>query len=449
MSLPQSNHENCNKATASLRYCRSSDEPRSFESLEDRECHSDLHLTNVGDSETAAEPSNKHESSSIVGEHSGNTNVRYLDESIDLHSSEKLNPSDEPVIASTFSYGTEECPALSGNNLATGSESSLEVDDHVEEIFINKTDDWKSVNLPMIHGKDNIDITQHIKMLDNLTVQDREVPVVFINGDDFCPSWHNKEKTRRKVIRQESNRERKGRSRGDKSTSLRHSQTPGIGFLREKFQKLARWSKKGNETESEKSRRKYAFTRRHKLKQNGKKNVTSLDAIGSSGAKNISFYDVNRNIVMSSNVVRSMRESRKIRGRKLDLEEGCSLNKKQLPKKEKQFQDNERLFSVKKRWRPAYNEDKKALLKPNQTDDVSLTTVSTLVDNFNHYSDTESSSFSAHGSDEEGDSSDSTLNHHLLHSNYSSSSDTINESIEESEMPDFRAPSRIQEDLAG
>ena len=405
---------------------------------------------NTGDSEPAVEQSNKHENSSVVGEHSGDINVGYLDESIDPFVSEKLNPLGEPVAASTFSCGTEECSAQSENNLTTASESRLEVGGNVEEIFVNKTDDWKSVNMHMIQGKDNIDITRHNEIVDGLTVQDKEVPVVFVNGEDFCPSWHNDEKVKRKMMHQERNRGRKGRSRGDDNTSLRNSQTPGIGFLREKFQKLARWSKRGNEIESGKGRRKYAFGKKYQHKQKGKKNLTSHDTIGSSGAKNISFYDVNRNVVMSSSVVRNMRESRKVRRRKLDKEEGCSLNRKQMPKAEKQFQDGEKLVRVMKRLRPTYNGDRKALLKSNQTDDISLTTVSTLADNFNHYNDSDSSSFSAHDSGEEGDSSDSTLNHHLLHSNYSSSSsDTINESIEESEMPDFRTPSRIQEDLAG
>ena len=449
VSLPDGAEEQCSSSAAVDQSRPSLDETCSLDCTEDKRRESVLQANDRSINQYFMGPPNECEEA-LTAEQSSDTTVRRLSESIGPCDGETVNTVEESAAVSCIS--TEDCSELSVHDHGDGLSACLEKDDRVEEIFTNKTDDWKAVNYHMINGRSGNCGTRCNGVVDDLTVQDKEVPVVFINGDDFCTSWFREEKKGKKLMHLKKHKEDTEGSLGDKSIALGHAQTHGIGFLREKFQKLTRWSKRGTEFESEKGRLKFLSARKCNRKQKGKKNVINVDTMTRNGAKNISFYDVNRNIVLSPEIIQAMRDNRKVRRQKFDKEEGCSLNKKQLSKNEKQLQGNGKLVSTKdsSQLRPNDDDEKPAQSAQNQPDEASLTTVSTLADNFNHcaYSDSGSSVFSAR-SNEDDDSSDSTVNGPLLHSNCSTSSDTLNESIEESEMPNFRSPSRIQDHLAG
>ena len=361
-----------------------------------------------------------------------------------LNEFEKLNSLDEQIDLSNILFSTEKCSKPLENGHVGSLATSQEV---VEKIFTNKTDDWKTVNSYMLHERGKHDVTSQERAMDDSAIQDIDTPVVFVNGEDFCTPWFKEGKMGRKLVPAKHTKKDKRRSRCDEITQSKSSSNLGIGFIRQKFQKLARWSKKGTEISSENDGRKCSSAGKQLLKKRRTKSEACFEAMKNNCEINVSFYDVNKNINMPPELVRNMKEIRKVRRRKLDKEEGCSLNKQQLSKKEKHLQSREELVDLERNVRQ--NDDRNSFLKPNEAEEASLTTVSTLVDNSNQYSDSDSSLVSENASNDDSDSSGSILSRHFLHSTYSSSSDTINESIDEGQMPDFRSPSRIQDDLAG
>jgi len=68
--------------------------------------------------------------------------------------------------------------------------------------------------------------------------------VVFVNGEDFCTAWFKEGVMGRKLVSAKHTKKDKRRSRRDESTPSKSFSNHGIGYIREKFQKLARWSKK-------------------------------------------------------------------------------------------------------------------------------------------------------------------------------------------------------------
>ena len=378
--------------------------------------------------------------------------------SSDVHSRSRITDSTELDLpaelnsVSTFSLSTQECSTVSQTD-GEPPISCQEIDDRVEEILTNKTDDWKTANFHIIHSKVETADTRCDVVANDLTVQDAEVPVVFVNGDDFNTSWFKSKEQGRKSSHLKKEKIRKEKSN---RSPVRGSQTHGIGFLREQFHKLTKWSKRGTDVDA--SKRNGSSARNQHKRSKEKKNLSSHDmgknTTQSYNSKNMSLYDANRNIVISSELVKNTKGNRKVRRHEFDKEEGSSLNRIQSPKNDKQsvnMQGKEQLEKCKKHDKLRCNGNENHLLKPNDADEASLTTVSTLTGTFrqNNDSDSDSSVFSENDSVDDGDSSDSTLSGHMLHSSYSTSSDTINESVQETEMPDFKSPSRIQDDLAG
>ena len=367
------------------------------------------------------------------------------------------NSMDSPSI-SKLSLSIESSSNFSQIDHGDSMSSCLDLTDRVEEILSNKTDDWKTANFHILSSTADNDSSLCSETSKEHTDKANEGPVVFINREDFSPVSFKEKGGEKKPLygKKLKKNDKKGkRDRTSSNSADRTVPNHSIQFLRETFHKLTNWSRKGEEIDSSKGRtsKKSLKERRDRevtKKRSKNRGFTNGSNPANGGAKSASVYDANRNVVMTSGLVKATKAKRRDRCRKPDKDESCCVNKTQSSSNDWTVKHStpKRRGSERSCGESSSSERK---LNANGDDEASLTTVSTLLGTVqaNDDSDSDSSLISAGDSSDSSDSSDSTLSGHLWQSSYSTSSDTINESVEEKEMPDFRSPSRIQDDLAG
>lgn len=357
-------------------------------------------------------------------------------------------------------------------------------DRSVEAIMINKTDDWKTENFHKIRSKTNTEGTYDVEdgVSRNKTKEDSSKA-----NQGHGSAWFKDkaEKSKRKMLKQISEEGYKNRANHEVAgRAAQRRVSDGFGFIRNKFQKFAKWSKRGSVDSSEISEPKIAESLLgHSRQQSAQeiqmeenegdlnndishKEVVSNDRqILSSEEPN---SDVNQNVMASTDFTKNLKANRG--KRRLKFDDVANNAKDGQPKvKEVSYRKTLKKYDTSKVKEIIVDKNKreermkartaKIIHALKREDEVSLTTVSALsttnqpglpllkdLDDCSSIS----SSDSGDASDFNHHSSDSSLSgRHLYSSGRSSSSDTINESVDESQMPDFRSPSRIQDDLAG
>ena len=364
------------------------------------------------------------------------------------------------------------------------SEKNFE-DATVEAIMINKTDDWKTENFHKIRNKTKIEGNYDVEngASKNTTKEDGSKT----NEGHFGSAWFKDkaEKGRRKMLKQRS--EEGYKSRGNHEIAGKAPQrrvSDGFGFIRNKFQKFAKWSKRGSVDSNEISEPKIVESLSvHPQQQSAQESQMIKDERDMNNdikdkdvvcdERKIPIIeepnaDVNQNVVISTDLIKNFNANRGKRRLKFDDVAKSSKDKQhnmkevshgKTSKKHDASKIKEVIADKNKREEKMKVRTAKIIQALKGEDEMSLTTVSALsttnqpglpllkdLDD----SSSISSSDSGDASDFNHHSSDSSLSgHHLYSSGRSSSSDTINESVDESQMPDFRSPSRIQDDLAG
>ena len=318
----------------------------------------------------------------------------------------------------------------------------------VEAILKNKTDDWKTANFDKIRG--NVSGSESFRNGDGCIVNVKdEGPVVFVNQDDFGTSWFKEKRKKRGTMEVNSSDSKKVhlRSKLTGTTSPSQGET-NLGFFRGKLKKLTKWSRRHSEIDSSNLTSKDRISGNKKEKGILKKDKSSGDST-KKRSQNVSLYDFNRNFVLSADFVQSSRRRRE----QLKFDRN-GVNSTALPVKRVRSSNPVHMTSsIKPKVIPGNClHEKKSFAQGsshlNVDDQTSLTTVSALSTKLQDSNLSEhESTITLTGSDT-SDDSDSTVSGPLMFSS-SSSSDTINESVDKTEMPDFRSPSRIQEDLAG
>lgn len=429
------------------------DEPENSGHNNDKEINSDKTVSEMEELVALeTQLGNNLERGSSLGDTSIDLNSRLSTHELNgSHNLTTAEVSAESILsASKLSLGTEESSNVS--QMQTEEEdlkSSCDaLSDRVEEILSNKTDDWKTANFHILHCKAESVNDQCNESLEESIEQSNEVPIVFVNGEDFHAPSFKEEEQNKKLPNRRKTKERDKKCKSHENGGF--SQNHGIGFIREKFQQFTKWSKRGAATDQDKGKVKGGSQKKSEVGRAGQKAFVNEGFSDCSNisyrAKNTSQYDANRNVVMSSEFVRELRR------RKFQKHENASLKMTNDSRNEatvKNLRGNSRQCEPEKRHsRPT--SDGKQLLASNKEDEASLTTVSTLMGAKQYDdSDSDSSIASANNASEDSDSSDSTIGGQIWHSSYSTSSETINESIEEREMPDFRSSSRIQDNLTG
>eukprot|EP00795_Rhopilema_esculentum_P014861 gene14861-5985_t len=317
----------------------------------------------------------------------------------------------------------------------------------VEAILKNKTDDWKTANFDKIRG--NVSGSESFRNGDGCKVNLKdEGPVVFVNQDDFGTSWFKEKRKKRGTTEVNGSDSKKvhRRSKLTGTTSPSQGET-NLGFFRGKLKKLTKWSRRHSDIDSSNQTTKEKISGNKKEKGKLKKDKHSGDSTAKR-SQNVSLYDFNRNFVLSSDFVRSSRRRRE----QLKFDRN-GVSSTTLPVKRARSSNPVHMTgSIKPKIISGNSLHQKKLIAQgsshlNVDDQTSLTTVSALSTKLQDSNLSEhESTITLTGSDT-SDDSDSTISGPLMFSS-SSSSDAINESVDKTEMPDFRSPSRIQEDLA-
>ena len=426
------------------------------------------------------------ESGDMTRESRFTDNCLEIDPYIDEDGASKSNGIDTERVAVEEDEITEKFVEIDelSNEMESGvgliqSEKNFE-DATVEAIMINKTDDWKTENFHKIRSKTKIEGNYDVEngASKNKTKEDGSKA----SEGHFGSAWFKDkaEKGRRKMLKQRSEEGYKSRGRYEvagKAPQRRVSD--GLGFIRNKFQKFAKWSKRGSVDSNEISEPKSLLG--HPQQQSAQESQMKKDERDMNNdikdkdvvcdEREIPIIeepnaDVNQNVVVSTDLITNFKANRGKRRLKFDDVGKNSKDKqhnmtevshRKTSKKHDASKIKELIIDKNKREEKMKARTAKIIQALKGEDELSLTTVSALSttnqtglpllkDLNESYS---SSSDSGDSSDFNHHSSDSSLNgHNLYSSGRSSSSDTINESVDESQMPDFRSPSRIQDDLA-